>query len=392
MFNVQIKPSPRTPASRPWVKIALLALGTFTVGTDAFIVASILPGMAKTLDVTPTVAGQAVTVFAITYAIAAPVLAALTGAYSRRRVLIAALLTLATANLAAATAHDLGTLLASRALAALGAAVYTPTAGALAASLYAPRYRGRALSVVIGGLTLATALGVPLGGLLAHWLNWRAALAVISLLALLVAATHLHTLAGQPNNTAPAKLGERLTALRTPGVTSTLVLTVTGMAASYTLYPYSLPLLHDLGIPAYLANPMLFLYGAGALVGNLFCGHATDRWGPARVLAAAYLAMCMAFGLMIACLWMQTAQLTLTAIAVTLWGASTWSQTPPQQHRLIALSPDTGHLLIALNASAIYLGIGIGAVLGGLAIHAGAPAVLLTGLSLALYAWLQTHR
>lgn len=370
---------------RRQLTLALLALGTFTVGTDAFVVAGVLPAMAKGLGVTPAAAGLSVTLFALVYALGAPLLAALTAGLPRRRLLVAALATLSVANLAAASARQLDGLLASRALAALGAAAYTPAAGALAASLFGPRHRGRALSVVIGGLTLATALGVPLGGLVAHWLSWRDTLAGVGLLALAVGIAQISAAGGQPGLRAPG-LGERLAAGFRPGVPATLLLTMIGMTASYTLYPYTLPVMTALGASPPAANGVLFLYGAGALLGNLLCGHATDRWGSERVLGWAYVVMCAAFALLLAAFAQPETRPALLPVAAALWGGSTWSQTPPQQHRLIALAPDAGQLLIALNASAIYLGIGAGAVLGGLAMRADAQTIVLTGLLLAALA------
>jgi DHA1 family inner membrane transport protein len=53
-----------------------LAFGTFAVGTDAFVVAGVLPSISSTLAVSAASAGQLVTVFSLAYAIAAPILGA----------------------------------------------------------------------------------------------------------------------------------------------------------------------------------------------------------------------------------------------------------------------------------------------------------------------------
>src|SRR4051794_24520398 len=166
----------------------VLALGTFAVGTDAFIVAGFLPSMARTLHVSTGAAGQSVTVFAVAYAVLAPVLATLTARLPRRMLLVGALVVLGVANLASALAPNLPLLIASRVLAAAGAAVYTPGAGAVGAALVRAELRARALAVVVGGLTVATALGVPLGDVAGHWLGWRAALGLVAALSLVAAA------------------------------------------------------------------------------------------------------------------------------------------------------------------------------------------------------------
>ncbi|NEW37064.1 MFS transporter, partial [Nocardia cyriacigeorgica] len=107
--------------------------------------------------------------------------ATLTARIPRRALLVAALIVLGVANLGSALAPGFGFLLATRVLAAIGAAVYTPNAGAVSAALVRPDMRARALAIVVGGLTVATALGVPLGNVAVHWLNWRAALGIVAM-------------------------------------------------------------------------------------------------------------------------------------------------------------------------------------------------------------------
>ncbi|HEU5184371.1 MAG TPA: MFS transporter, partial [Gemmatimonadaceae bacterium] len=69
----------------------LLALGAFAVGTSGYIVSGVLPEVSRDLDVSVATAGQLGTVFAIAYAIASPLLAAFTGRWERRRLLVIAL-------------------------------------------------------------------------------------------------------------------------------------------------------------------------------------------------------------------------------------------------------------------------------------------------------------
>jgi DHA1 family inner membrane transport protein len=84
--------------------IVVLALGTFAIGTEGYLVAGLLPSVAADMRVTEGVAGQLVTLFALTYAISSPLLATATAHIERRRVLLAALLLFVLANLAAAFA------------------------------------------------------------------------------------------------------------------------------------------------------------------------------------------------------------------------------------------------------------------------------------------------
>jgi predicted MFS family arabinose efflux permease len=371
----------------------VLALGTFAVGTDAFVLAGFLPDVATSLRTSTASAGQAVTVFAAAYAIASPVVATLTARLPRRALLVAALAVLAIANAASALAPNLPLLLAGRVLAAAGAAGYTPTAGAVSAALVRPEMRARALSVVVGGLTVATALGVPLGDAIGSVMGWRAALGLVAVLCLvtaIAAAALMPTLPGS----APVPVSARIAALRRPGVATVLPLTVLGMAAAYTVYAYAIPALHALGIAHGATAWILSAYGLGAIGGNLAAGIAADRLGPTRVLTAGYVLMAAtmaAFALLAAAHVRIPALVALLAIT---WGASTWCQTPPQQHRLFTAAPAEAPLLMALNASAIYVGIGIGTASGGLLIGSGATRMFVVAalIACAALAWLAGTR
>jgi predicted MFS family arabinose efflux permease len=375
---------PIPPRTRGLTATLVLALGTFAVGTDAFVVAGFLPSMAESLRVTTAAAGQSVTVFAVAYAVLAPVLATATARIPRRALLVAALALLGIANIGSALTPNLAVLIVSRVVAAAGAAVYTPGAGAVSAALVSTEVRGRALAVVVGGLTVATALGVPLGDLASELLGWRVALGLVAALCLLVAVgvrLIMPALPGGPR----VPLRDRLALLRRRSVLAVLPLTVLGMGASYTVYAYSVPALNAVGASA-ISTLMLFLYGLGAVAGNLVSGYATDRWGPARILAGGYLSMTVALALLGWLAWTGSTSHPAVAVLVLIWGASTWTQTPPQQTRLIDAAPQEASLVVSLNASAIYLGIGAGTLLGGLLIALGPTLIFVAAAATAALA------
>ena len=169
-------------------RVAVLAVGAFAIGTDTFVVAGILPKVMSDLSITLGQAGQLVTVFAIAFAVCAPVLGAVLGRVPRKGLLLGALLLFAAANVLSALAPTFGVLLGSRVLAAAAAAAYTPAAAATAAGLVAPEKRGRALALVLGGVTAATVLGVPIGAWVGLTFAWRVTFLLVAALAVLSAA------------------------------------------------------------------------------------------------------------------------------------------------------------------------------------------------------------
>ncbi|WP_222107657.1 MFS transporter [[Actinomadura] parvosata] len=361
--------------SRIPIRTLVLGLGTFAVGTDAYVVAGFLPAMARSLEVSESTAGQSATVFAVAYAVLSPVLATFTARVPRRALLTAALAVLALANLGSALAPNYPVLMVTRVLAAAGAAAFTPNAGAVAAAMAAPQQRARALAVVVGGLTVATALGVPLGNLADRALSWRAALGLVAALCAVCAAGVLAVLPGLPGSPS-VPLRARLDALRHPGVVAVLPLTLLGIMASYGLYAYAVPLLHELGATPASEMWLLFLYGVGAFVTNLVAGRAADRYGPVRVLAVGYTALTLTLGAFTLAAGTGPHVLPAAALLMAAWGASTWFQTPAQQLRLITAAPQETAVVVGLNGSVLYLGIALGTALGGLLLPVGAPVAL----------------
>ncbi|MER6582183.1 MFS transporter [Nonomuraea sp. NPDC001023] len=118
------------PTGRARKPVLLLSLGTFALGTDAFVISGVLPVIGQSLGVGVGAAGQLITIFSAVYAPAAPVLAVLTGNWNRRAALFVAMAVFVAANLLAAVAPNYPVMVVSRVLAALSAALFTPAASA----------------------------------------------------------------------------------------------------------------------------------------------------------------------------------------------------------------------------------------------------------------------
>ena len=124
------------------LRLLMLALGNFAVGTGSFVFAGLLEGVARDLSVSVGTAGQLISAYAIVYAVGAPVLATVTSDVPRRRLLVASLVVFSLANVAALAIPSYGPLMVSRVVAACGAALFTPTSAAVAASLAPSGRRG----------------------------------------------------------------------------------------------------------------------------------------------------------------------------------------------------------------------------------------------------------
>ena len=356
--------------------VVLLAAGSFALGLDAYVIAGLLPAIAGEFHTSLSAAGQLVTGFTLCYALAAPVFAAVLPVGSSRRVLPIALAVFTVANAASVFSQSFALLLASRAVAGLGAGLYSPLAAATAASLSVPNRRGRSLAIVMGGMSLGTVLGVPAGLFLASHAGWRATLAFVTVSGALALAGLLAWLPDVPA-TQPPTLGERLVGLGDRRVASIVSVSFLAAVASLGLYTYLVPVL-GAGRGGLDATPYLLAWGLGGVVGSFSMGALLDRTGQPFVLVCAILAA-MAIAMLFLPVLKAVPLACLAALA--LWGAAGWGLQVPQQHELLAARPDLGSITVALNGSALYLGSAVGSALGGLCLSLGMVADILPVLA-----------
>lgn len=343
-------------------RLLILALGMFAMGTDNFVVAGILPSVAESLHTTVGLAGQMVTVYALSYAVMAPVMAALAAAWPRKTLLVSALGVFVVGNAITALASDLNTVLFSRALAGLGAAMFSPTALGVTALLATPERRGRALATVTAGLAGATALGAPLGTFIGGFGGWRATLCLVALLGL-IAMLGVWTVFRAIPEPAPVTLRQRLAPVRDVRVALTLLTSLFAFGGFLMVYTYlGAVLVGVTGGDGRVLAGMLLVWGVAATVGNALAGRLVDRFDNRRIINNGLGVGIVNF---LALPW-TSASMATALVALVLWGLVGWGLLVPQQHRLVKLAPQVAPLLLALNNTATYGGLACSGALGGL--------------------------
>jgi predicted MFS family arabinose efflux permease len=363
------------------VKLLVLALGAFAIGTDLFVIAGILPGVAGDLDTSIPAAGQLVTVFAIAYAVLSPALTVALGRVERRRLLVAALGLFTAANVITAAAPVFPVALMARVAAAAGAGLFTPTATVMAAGMVREELRGRALATITAGLSTAQVVGVPIGIAVGNVASWRATFALISVLG---AAAALGVAGFLPRIPAPSTAGlrSRLGVARRPGMMPVLALTSFGLAAGFITFTYLAPVVrHTFGLGPLALSPLTFLFGLLGVGGNLLGGWLADRAGGDRAALVSLLGTVLGLGLFAAAATLAgwVARWEVWSVALTgfvVWGVFGWGLVPAQQHRLLTLAPDAAQVAIALNSVAIYAGITLAGAMGGVAEALSGPAAV----------------
>jgi len=355
-----------------------LALGSFTISTEGFVVSSLLPEIAADAHISVALAGSLITAFALAYAIGTPILTTLTGEWDRRKVILATLALFIAGNLTAAFSSSFTILIMARILMALAAGLFAATAQATAIALVDTHHHARAIAVVVGGTTVAVALGAPLGALIGTAVGWRGTFLAIALLAAVAGLVLAWRL---PRGLAGSRLplAARLAAATRPGVPTMLVATFLALTGAFTVFSYIAPLAIRAGGLTELALPgMLLAFGIGAVIGNIAGGQAADRFGATTTvcwslgLGAAALAALSAIP---AFLPREMAGPALIAMMIP-WGIIGWAFPPAQSSRLVDLAPDAPALVLSLNVSALYFGVAFGSVVGGAVLDFGVAADL----------------
>ncbi|MFB7632105.1 Cmx/CmrA family chloramphenicol efflux MFS transporter [Streptomyces sp. NPDC056149] len=350
--------------------VHLLGLAIFAQGTSEFMLSGLLPNIATDLGVSLPDAGLLVSAFAIGMVLGAPALAVATLRVPRRTALIAFQLAFVAGHVVGALAPGYGVLFATRIVSAVAYAGFWAAAAATAVALAPPEAKGRALSVVGTGLTLATVVGVPAGTVLSQHAGWRAAfwavagLTVLSALSLLAALPAART---APAATQMPSIRGELTGLARPRLWLSFLITALTFGAGVVTFSYLAPLLTEVtGLPAAWVPVVLSLYGVGGLVGVTVGGRYADT-APLRTLALGTAVLTLAS----AALALTAAQLPAALALVAVLGFTAYVTNPVLQSRVFRLAPDAPTLVPAVNTSAFNVGITLTPMLGGLTINAG---------------------
>ena len=337
-----------------------LALCNLVLGTGAFLVNGILALVSEGLGVSVAAAGQAMTVYALSTALLAPLALVATGRWPRKWALVLGLLVFAVGSLVCALATSLTVLLAGRALMGVGA-MFTPLAASIAVALVRPAQRGRALSLVFLGMSMSYVVGLPLGAWLGYHYGWQWPVALVGGLAALSA---LALVILCPRNIAApgASFNGLAPLLRSAPVLWALVLTLLYFVAIFVVFAFIGPVLQAL-------NPMstqrlsftLMLFGVSGVIGTVVGGWANDRFGAPRTLRVQ---LGVLAGMMVLVPLTQ-GNYPLMAAVFFAWGVAGFGMMTPQQSRMALLSPPQTPVLLSINTSMLYFGTALGSAVGG---------------------------
>jgi MFS transporter, DHA1 family, inner membrane transport protein len=349
---------------------ALLALtaGAFGIGVTEFVIMGLLLEVSADLAVSVSTAGTLISGYALGVVVGAPLMTTLTAAWSRKVTLLALMAIFVLGNAACALAPNYEILMLARVVTALAHGTFFGVGAIVATGLVPVSEKASAIAIMFTGLTVANILGVPFGTWLGQAFGWRATFWAVTLTGILaLAVIALFVPRDQPASAAPDWRAD-LRALGRAPVLLGLLTTVLGFGGLFVVFTYIAPILTEIsGFSDAAVSPILLVFGAGLIIGNLVGGRLADHWLVPSILGSLLL-LAVVLGLMSFAIHSKV----LAVIFVGLLGAAAFVTVAPLQMWVLSKTEGAGQSLASsFNIAAFNLGNAIGAWLGGAVIDYG---------------------
>ncbi|SJM69058.1 MFS transporter [Gulosibacter sp. 10] len=361
----------------------LMALGVFVMVSSELIVSGLMPQMARDLGATIPRIGYLVTAYALAMALGGPVLTVAVMRLRTDRALLALFVVFFIGNAIAALSDSYGAMLLGRLVTGAASGAFFGVSLSAVAQVTAPELRGRASGVVMQGLMLGTALGLPLSTLIGGAFGWRAAFYAIAALTIVIAAVTMLALPRLEPDGAGGLRAE-LRAFRSPRLWGIMATSTLIIGATFAAFSYFAPILTEVSGFSESVVPLLLLgYGAATVLGNIVVARLAQSRTIAVIVAGLLLnvAFLVGFGLF--------AHLPIPAVIAMAGVGLVGITLNPAMIMRVQGAGGTGSLVQTAHSSFITLGVVIGSAIGGLAIDvAGLRAPLWVGAALAAAALL----
>ena len=343
-------------------RVFILAISTITVGLVELIVGGILPIIADDLNVSIGTAGQLITVYALVFAIAGPVLISLTAKVERKKLYLLAMSVFFVGNIMTYFSPTFTFVMIARVITSMSAALLIVLSLTITARIVVAPLRAKALGYIVMGISSSLVLGVPLGILITNAFGWRSVflgIAILSICTFILVSLFLQKV--PMGEVQP--LSEQIKALANKKIVFAHLATMFMLAGHYTVYAYLTPFLEtNFSLNQYWISICYFLFGIAAVGGGALGGNLASWIGSKKSI----LIIIGAFALVLFVLPYSTFSFPVFIVILMFWGTLSWALSPPQQDYIIQTDPVSSDIHQSLNNSALQVGIAMGSGIGGL--------------------------
>ncbi|KVP19250.1 MFS sugar transporter [Burkholderia ubonensis] len=349
--------------------LALLALtiSAFAIGTTEFVIVGLIPTIAADLAVTLPSAGLLVSLYALSVAIGAPLLTALTGRVPRKTLLAGLMALFTVGNLVAWQAPGYESLIVARILTGLAHGVFFSVGSIIATTLVPKDKAASAIATMFSGMTVAFVAGIPLGTFIGQHFGWRATFLIVALFGLVAFLGAVAFVPRRLPQTEPAPLARQFRVLAQPRLLLVFAMTAVGYGGSLIAFTYMAPLLEQIaGFTPSQVSLVLVGYGVSVAFGNVWGGKLADRVGPVKALKRIFLLLAV----VLVALTFTVHVKWLAILTMLAWGAVAFGNVPGLQVYVVKqarhFAPDAADVASGFNIAAFNLGVAGGSSLGGL--------------------------
>ncbi|WP_416828244.1 MFS transporter [Ectobacillus polymachus] len=360
---------PTKLSKQHWLLIFTLTLLTFVLGTSEFVIVGILTDISSGLHMTNTKAGTLVSAFAITFAIATPLIMSATSHFPKRKWMLFLIGSFTVLNALCVISTSYIMILSLRIMTAIVSGVLISLAMIVASETMPVEKRGLAISFVFGGFTLANVVGVPIGTVISEWYGWNATFMLTTFLGGLAFLASFFVL---PNKLSQMRssIRDQFSLLTKPRILMAFFIPALGFGATYAVFTYLVPILKGMGAPNHAISLILFGYGFISIFSNILAGKIASHNAIGR-LRFVFLVQAV----VLTSLFWTTNHFILGLVNIGLMSLMAILLTTSTQLYLIDLAgiyqPKATGLAASLMPVASNVGIAFGSALGGFVYHQG---------------------
>ncbi|HHK5613108.1 TPA: MFS transporter [Bacillus paranthracis] len=352
--------------------IRILAIVAFFVGLDSLLVAPLLPVITETIRIPDGSGGLLITIYALCYGITAPIFGTMSDRVGRKRMIIIGFTIFSISTFCTGLAKSFEILLLFRGLTGLSGAMIMPSVFALVGDKVTYESRGKAMGTIMGAMIGSTVIGVPIGAFLSEVGNWQWTFYSIGLLTLFLTLLVNHILRNEKQrNDVHVSIVKTLGAqFKMVSVLFALLATFLWTIGLHGMFSYIGVYYGDnFGLSVGEIGIVIFLAGVGSVAGNILGGKLADKIGKKNVISIASIVTSISVILFSLSIENLVIAITLHIIWSLFIGFGQASLTA----LISELKPVVRGTVMALNSSAMYIGMTIASGIASLAISNGFP-------------------
>ncbi|MEG9499597.1 sugar transporter [Mannheimia indoligenes] len=347
-----------------FLRVFTLAFAAFIVITTEFIPIALLSDIAASFQMETSSTGIMITVYAwVVFGLSLPLML-LTAKMERKKLLILLFTLFTLSHILSVVAWNFWVLLISRIIIAVSHAIFWSITASLVIRVAPKDKKRQALGMLALGSSLAMILGLPLGRMIGQALGWRATFSIIGVIAFIVVIMLWRLLPYLPSKNAGSMKSLPILFKR-PLLVGIFLLVILIVSGHFTAYSYIEPFMVQISaISPKTTTLILLVFGLAGITASFLFGKLYGKAPNKFILSGIGIIMLSQLSLLL----LSGSTIAMFALAF-VWGIGITGMSIALQMKVLELAPDATDVAAAIFSGTYNLGIGAGALLGGVTIN-----------------------